>query len=268
MAQKNGITILSYNNYSEWDASIREFILYIGFLENVDVDLNAPSEIIPEILMKYKELTQRAVAVICQYLDTKNWEKCLNKSNKKSPKVFYYSITSYYQSNQSTSHTRVLRSLLAVICKEKDLENLIINIRVQLMHLNLVGIKVGKPPASIDISKKLLAEIIVSKLENGYDNLKRIIYERRILETQTIVAKIDDYNRDSYNSSMDQITFKLESDYKIRPYFQNEAHNPMAKHMAKQCLQFHPELKKQLKDRNNKKTNTKNQNKNRENHTS
>ncbi|MBW0476426.1 hypothetical protein O181_016141 [Austropuccinia psidii MF-1] len=267
-AQKNGIPILSDNNYSEWDASIRAFFLYIRFLDYVNEYLNSPLEITPELLMKYKELTQKASGFVFQSLDTNNQEKFLNKSNEKSTKVLYHSITSYYQSNQSKNQSRVFCKLLAISCKDKELENFISNIRVQLMHLNSVGIKVGKPPASIDVSKELLVEIIVSKLSNGYDNLKRIIYEKRPLETQMIVAKIDDYIRDLYNSSMDEITIKLESAYKNRHYCQNEANNPITKHMAKQCHQLHPELKKQPKDRNNKKRNTNHQNKNRANHTS
>ncbi|MBW0499105.1 hypothetical protein O181_038820 [Austropuccinia psidii MF-1] len=267
-AQKNGIPILSDNNYSEWDASIREFCLYIAFLDYVDGNLSAPSEATPELLMKYKELTQKAVVVICQSLDINNREKFLNKYNKKNPKVLYNSITSYYQSNQSENQARVFCNLLALSYKDKELENFISNVRVQLMHLNSVGIKVGKPPAHIDISNELVPKIISSKLSNGYDNLKRIIYEQRPLETQRIVAKIDDYIRDSYNSSVDEITIKSERAYKIKHYFQNGPHNPMKKHSANQCRQLHPELKKQTRHKNDKKRNTNHQNQTRENHTS
>ncbi|MBW0493389.1 hypothetical protein O181_033104 [Austropuccinia psidii MF-1] len=191
-AQKNGIPILSDNNYSEWDASIRAFFLFIGFLDYVDGDLSAPSEATPELLMKYKELTQKAAGVICQSLDTNNRAKFWNKLNKKNPKVLYNSITLYYQSNQSKNQARVFCNLQAISCKDKELKNFISNVRVKLMHLNFVGIKVGKPPANIDISDELLSEIIVSKLSNGYDNLQIIISEQRPLETQRIVAKIDD----------------------------------------------------------------------------
>ncbi|MBW0460749.1 hypothetical protein O181_000464 [Austropuccinia psidii MF-1] len=233
MAQKNGIPILSDKNYSEWDASIREFFLYIGFLDYVNGDLNAQTETTPG-------LAQKAVGVICQSLDTNNRSKFLKKSNEKSHKVLYNSITSYYQSNQSKKQARVFCNLLAVRCKYKELGNFISNIRVQLLHLNLVGIKAGKTPASIDISDKLLAEIIISKLSNGYDNIKRIIYEQIPLETQTIVAKMYYHIINSYNSSMDEIKIKLESSYKIRHYCQNGAHNPMTKHISKQCQQLHP----------------------------
>ncbi|MBW0503221.1 hypothetical protein O181_042936 [Austropuccinia psidii MF-1] len=261
-AQKNGIPILSDNNYSEWDASIREFFLYIRFLDYVNGDLSSPSEATPELLMNYKELTQKAAGVICQSLDTNNWAKFLNKLNEKNPKALYDSITSYYQSNQRKHQARVFCNLLVISCKDKEVENFISNVRVQLMHLNLVGIKVGKPPANIDISNKLLAEIIVSKLSNGYDNLKRIIYEQRPLETQRIVAKIDDYIRDSYNSPVDEIAIKLESAYKIKHFCQNGTHNPMTKHSADQCQKLHLELKKKTKDKNNKKRNTNQQNQN------
>ncbi|MBW0548125.1 hypothetical protein O181_087840 [Austropuccinia psidii MF-1] len=235
VAQKNGIPILSDNNYSEWDASIRAFFLYIGFLDYVDGDLSSPSEATPELLMKYKELTQKAARVICQSLDINNWEKFLNKSNENNAKVLYSSNTSYYQSNQSKNQDRVFCNLLALSCKDKELEKFISNVRVQLMHLNSVGIKVGQPLANIDISNELVAKITVRKLSNDYDNLKRMIYEQRPLETQRIVAKIDDYIRDLYNSSVDEITIKLESAYKIKHYCQNETHNPMTKHLANQC---------------------------------
>ncbi|MBW0509145.1 hypothetical protein O181_048860 [Austropuccinia psidii MF-1] len=267
-AQKNGIPILSDNNYSEWDASIRAFFLYIGFLDYVNGDLSAPSEATPELLMKYKELTQKAAGVICQSLDTNNWAKFLNQLNEKNPKVLYNSITSYYQSKQSKNQARVFCNLLAISCKDKELENFISNVRVQLMHLNSVGIKVGKPPANIDISNKLLAKIIVRKLSNGYYNLKRIIYEQRPLDTQTMVAKIDDYIRDLYNSPMDELAIKLESAYKIKHLCLNGTHNPMNKHSADQCLQLHPELKKQTRGKNNKKRNTNQKNQNRVKHTS
>ncbi|MBW0498708.1 hypothetical protein O181_038423 [Austropuccinia psidii MF-1] len=122
---------------------------------------------------------------------TNNQEKFLNKTNKKNPKVLYDSITSYYQSNQRKNQARVFCNQLAGSCKEKELENFISNIRIQLMHLHLVGIRVGKPAASIDISNELLAGIIVRKLSRGYNDLKRIIYEQRRLETQRILAEID-----------------------------------------------------------------------------
>ncbi|MBW0472410.1 hypothetical protein O181_012125 [Austropuccinia psidii MF-1] len=95
--QKNGVPTLSENNYSEWDASITEFFLYIGFLDYVNGDLNSPSKATQERLMKDKELTQKAARVICQSLDTNNQEKLLNKFNEKNPKVLYDSIPSYYQ---------------------------------------------------------------------------------------------------------------------------------------------------------------------------
>ncbi|MBW0526471.1 hypothetical protein O181_066186 [Austropuccinia psidii MF-1] len=86
-SQKNGAPILSDNNYSELDSAIREFFLYIGFLDYVYGDLNFLSEAMPDLLMKYKELTQKAERVVCQSLDTNNREEFLNKSNKNNPKV-------------------------------------------------------------------------------------------------------------------------------------------------------------------------------------
>ncbi|MBW0482801.1 hypothetical protein O181_022516 [Austropuccinia psidii MF-1] len=151
-AQKNGIPILSDNNYSEWDASIREFLLYVRFLENVNGDLNTPSEATPELLMKYKEMTQQAAGVTCQSLDTNNQENFLKKS-----KVWYDFITSYYQTNQRKNQDRVFCNLLEVSFKEIEVEKFIRNVRVQLMHVNLVSIKVGKPPSNIDIYDELLA---------------------------------------------------------------------------------------------------------------
>ncbi|MBW0565850.1 hypothetical protein O181_105565 [Austropuccinia psidii MF-1] len=84
--QKNGVPILSDNNYSEWDAAIRAFFLYIGFPDSVDGDLNAPSEATPELLMKYKKLTKKAARAICKSLDTNNRAKFLNKSNERIPR--------------------------------------------------------------------------------------------------------------------------------------------------------------------------------------
>ncbi|MBW0518241.1 hypothetical protein O181_057956 [Austropuccinia psidii MF-1] len=69
------------------------------------------------------------------------------------------------------------------------------------MNLNSVGIHVGKPPIVIDISDELLAEIIISKLSEGYDNLKRMIYETQPLETAKVVPKIDDYIRHSCSNT-------------------------------------------------------------------
>ncbi|MBW0478823.1 hypothetical protein O181_018538 [Austropuccinia psidii MF-1] len=119
-SQKTGIPILSDNKYSEWDASIRKFCLYIEFIDYFNGDLNSPSEATPELLMKYKELTQKAAGVTCQSLDTNKQQKFLSKSNKKNSKVLYDSITSYYQSNQRKNQARVFCNLLAAYAAESN----------------------------------------------------------------------------------------------------------------------------------------------------
>ncbi|MBW0513489.1 hypothetical protein O181_053204 [Austropuccinia psidii MF-1] len=98
-AQKNGIPILSDDNYSDWEAAIRAFYLYIGFLDYINRYSIIPSESSPEMLAKYKELSKKAAGTICQSLDTNNRAKFLNRSNEKNPKLLYNKISFYYQSN-------------------------------------------------------------------------------------------------------------------------------------------------------------------------
>ncbi|MBW0486172.1 hypothetical protein O181_025887 [Austropuccinia psidii MF-1] len=119
------------------------------------------------------------------------------------------------------------------------------------MNLNTIGIRVGKPPSIIDISDELLAKIITSKLSGGYDNLKRIIYETRPLETIKVVSKIDDYIRASYTTTKEcnaNQLIKSESAYKAQkfPYCSNVIHNPLTKHSIEEC--------RQLKNKNKRKT--------------
>ncbi|MBW0541547.1 hypothetical protein O181_081262 [Austropuccinia psidii MF-1] len=242
-AQKNGIPILCENNYSEWDAAIRAFFLYIGFLDYIDGDSNPPSEPTSDSFFKYKEIKQKAAGVICQSLNTNNRAKFLTKENEKDPLELYTSISSYYQSNQSKNQARIFCDLLFVTCKDNELQKFISDIQIQLMNLNAVGIRVGKPPSVIDISDELLAEIITSKLSGGYDNLKRIIYETRPLETIKVVSKIDDYIRDSYTAAKESDknhTIKSESAYKAQnfPYCSNGKHNPLTKHSIEECRQL------------------------------
>ncbi|MBW0483803.1 hypothetical protein O181_023518 [Austropuccinia psidii MF-1] len=124
------------------------------------------------------------------------------------------------------------------------------------MHLNPVGIKVEKPPTSVDISDELLAEIIVRKLSSGYENPKRIIYEQQPLDTTKIVVKIDDYIRDSSNSSKNPSTIKSESAFKTQNYCKNGIHNPLTKHSEEEIRELHPsagakkrvKIKKSIKD--------------------
>ncbi|MBW0520931.1 hypothetical protein O181_060646 [Austropuccinia psidii MF-1] len=111
------------------------------------------------------------------------------------------------------------------------------------MNLNAVGICVGKPLSIIDISDGLLAEIITRKLSEGYDNLQRIIYETRPLETIKVVSKIDDYIRDSYTTAKackgNQL-IKSESTYKAQnfPYFSNGMHNTLTKNLIQEFRQL------------------------------
>ncbi|MBW0568522.1 hypothetical protein O181_108237 [Austropuccinia psidii MF-1] len=180
-SQKNGIPILCKDNFSKWDAAIRAFFLYIGFPDYVDGDSNPPLEATSDSFLKYKEIKQKASGVICQSLNTKNCTKFLTKENEKNPLELYTSIYSYYQSSQSKNQARIFCDLLFVTCKDNGLQKFISDIRIQLINLNTVEIRVGKPPSLIDISDKLLAEIINRKLSGGYDNLKGIIYETRPL---------------------------------------------------------------------------------------
>ncbi|MBW0541438.1 hypothetical protein O181_081153, partial [Austropuccinia psidii MF-1] len=261
-AQKNGIPILCENNYSEWDAAIRAFFLYIGFLDYVDGDINPPSESNLDFFSKYKEMKQKAAGVICQSLNTNNRAKFLTRDNEKNPLELYDAISSYYQSSQSKNQARIFCALLSVKCKNKELEKFISDIRIQLMNLNSVGIRVGKPPNTIDISDELLAEIIISKLSDGYDNLKRMIYETRPLETAKVVSKIDDYIRDSYSNTKESDEgqhVKSESAFKLRnyPYCSNGVHNPSTKHSVEDC--------RQLKRNNNQKAKNNKNNKKRAN---
>ncbi|MBW0546428.1 hypothetical protein O181_086143 [Austropuccinia psidii MF-1] len=249
-AQKNGIPILCENNYSEWDAAIRAFFLYIGFLDYVDGDTNPPSELNSDTFSRYKEMKQKAAGVICQSLNTNNRAKFITRENEKNPLELYTAISSYYQSSQSKNQARIFCTLLAVKFNDKELEKFISDIRIQLMNLNSVGIRVGKPPSVIDISDELLAKIIISKLSEGYDNLKRMIYETRPLETAKVVSKIDDYIRDSYSSikgSDERQQVKTESAFKVQnyPYCSNGIHNPSTKHSIEDC--------RQLKRNNNQK---------------
>ncbi|MBW0504479.1 hypothetical protein O181_044194 [Austropuccinia psidii MF-1] len=251
-AQKNGIPILCENNYSEWDAAIREFFLYIGFLDYVDGDSNPPLEETSDYFLKYKEMKQKAFGTICQSLNTNSLAKFLTKENEKNPLELYTSISSYYQSSQSKNQARIFCDLLFVSCKDNELQKFISDIRIQLMNLITVGICVGKPPSVIDISDKLLAETITSKLSGGYDNLKRIIYETRPLETIKVVSKIDDYIRDSHTAAIESnINHKIKSSsaYKAQnfPYCSNGKHNPLAKHSIEECRQL-KNKNKQTKD--------------------
>ncbi|MBW0467493.1 hypothetical protein O181_007208 [Austropuccinia psidii MF-1] len=115
----------------------------------------------------------------------------------------------------------------------------------------------SKPPNVIDISDELLAEIIISKLSEGYDNLKRMIYETRPLETTKVVSKIDDYIRDSFSVTKDEGQHvKSESAYKARnyPYCSNGIHNPSMKHSIEDCRQLkRNNNRKEQKNKNNKK---------------
>ncbi|MBW0496925.1 hypothetical protein O181_036640 [Austropuccinia psidii MF-1] len=121
------------------------------------------------------------------------------------------------------------------------------------MILNSVGMCVGKPPRVIDKSDELLAEIITSKLSEGYENLKRMIYETRPLEMAQVVLKIDDYIRDSCSvTTNEEQHVKSESDYKAQnyPYCSNGIHNPSTEHSIEDC--------RQLKRNNNQKVQAKN----------
>ncbi|MBW0465843.1 hypothetical protein O181_005558 [Austropuccinia psidii MF-1] len=191
-AQKNGIPILCENNYSEWDAAIRAFFLYIGFLDYIDGDINPPSELNSDIFFKYKEMKQKAAGVIF---------------------------------HESKNQARIFCTLVAVKCKDKELEKFISDIRIQLINLNSVGICVGKPPSVIDISNEFLAKIIISKLSEGYNNLKRMIYETQPLETAKLVSKIDDYIRDSYSTTQgsdERQQVKSESAFKLKRNTNNQ----------------------------------------------
>ncbi|MBW0507787.1 hypothetical protein O181_047502 [Austropuccinia psidii MF-1] len=122
------------------------------------------------------------------------------------------------------------------------------------MSLNAVGIRVGKPQSVIDISDELLAEIITNKLSGGYDNLKRIIYETRPLETIKVVSKIDDYIKDSHTAAIESNTNhtnKSELAYKAQnsPYCSNGKHNPLTKHSIEECIQLKNKNKHKQKDK-------------------
>ncbi|MBW0566217.1 hypothetical protein O181_105932 [Austropuccinia psidii MF-1] len=111
------------------------------------------------------------------------------------------------------------------------------------MNFKSVGIRVGKPPIVIDISNELLAKIIISKLSEGYNNLKRMIYEMRPLETAKVVSKIDDYIRYSYSTtkgSDERQQVKSESAFKVQnySYCSNGIHNPTTKHSIEDCRQL------------------------------
>ncbi|MBW0474516.1 hypothetical protein O181_014231 [Austropuccinia psidii MF-1] len=165
--------MLAEDNYSEWVAAIRAYFLFIGFLDYLDGDLDPPDKNNAKIHNKYKEQCPNEAGVIFQSLNTNNHAKFLNKSNDKRPDVLYNSIVVYHKSNQSKNQARGFYKLQAINCKDKELNGFISGIRIQLRHLNSVGIRLGIPTLTtvIDISDELTAEIIVSKLSAGYDNL-------------------------------------------------------------------------------------------------
>ncbi|MBW0496166.1 hypothetical protein O181_035881 [Austropuccinia psidii MF-1] len=242
-AARNGIPMLSDNNYADWDASIRAYFLLIGFLDYVNGDMSPPAEDRGDLHLKYCEQKQKAAGVICQSLNTNKHAKFLKRNNEKDPIALYNVIINYYQSNQSTNQARVFCNLLSINCKDNEINNFISKIRIQLMYMNSVGIRVGNHTASsvVDISDELLAEIIVSKLSQGYDGLKRLIYEQRPLLTDKIIEKIDDYIRDSGNTSNTSSNhIKSESAFfnKRRPFCKNGEHNPLTKRLAKDCHQI------------------------------
>ncbi|MBW0480753.1 hypothetical protein O181_020468 [Austropuccinia psidii MF-1] len=106
-ASRNGIPMLSDNNYADWNASIRAYFLFIGFLDYVNGDISPPSEDRGDLHLKYCEQKQKAAGVICQSLNTNNCAKFLNRNNEKDPIALYNVIINYYQSNQSTNQARV-----------------------------------------------------------------------------------------------------------------------------------------------------------------
>ncbi|MBW0549132.1 hypothetical protein O181_088847 [Austropuccinia psidii MF-1] len=125
------------------------------------------------------------------------------------------------------------------------------------MYLNSVSIRVGNPTTSsvVGISDKLLAKIIVSKLSQGYGGLKRLIYEQQPLLTDKIIAKINGYIRDSGNQSNTSSThIKSKSAFfnKRRPFCKNGEHNPLTKHLAKDCRQLKKKGKKNSSDKSEK----------------
>ncbi|MBW0542253.1 hypothetical protein O181_081968 [Austropuccinia psidii MF-1] len=132
-AARNGIPMLSDNNYTDWSASIQAYFFFIGFLDYVYSDMSPPAEDRGDLHLKYFEQKQKAVGVIFQSLNKNNHAKLLNRNNEKDPIALYNVIINYYQSNQSTNQARVF-----------------------------FGIRVGNPTTSsvVDISDKLLAKII------------------------------------------------------------------------------------------------------------
>ncbi|MBW0534839.1 hypothetical protein O181_074554 [Austropuccinia psidii MF-1] len=111
------------------------------------------------------------------------------------------------------------------------------------MYLSSVQIRVGNPTISsvVDISDKLLAEIIVSQLSQGYDGLTRLIYEKHPLLTDNIIAKINDYIQDSDNpSSTTSNNIMNESAFfnKRGHFCKNGVHNPLTKHLSEDCRQL------------------------------
>ncbi|MBW0488888.1 hypothetical protein O181_028603 [Austropuccinia psidii MF-1] len=202
-----------------------------------------PSEDRGDLHLKYCEQKQKAAGVICQSLNTNNRANFLNRNNEKDPIALYNVIINYYQSNQSTNQARVFCNLLSISCKDNKINDFISKIRIQLMYLNSVRIRVGNPIISsvVDISDELLAKIIVSKLSQGYDGLKRLIYEQRPLLTDKIIAKINDYIRDSGNPSnttSNNIKNKSAFFNKRGHFCKNGVPNPLKKHLAEDCRQL------------------------------
>ncbi|MBW0583439.1 hypothetical protein O181_123154 [Austropuccinia psidii MF-1] len=233
-ASRNGIPMLSDNNYTNWHASFQAYVFFIGFLDYVDGDMSPPAEDRGDLHLEYCEQKQKAVGVIFQSLNTNNRAKFLKRNNEKDPIALYNVIINYYQSNQSTNEARVFCNLLSINFKDNEINNFISKLRIQLMSLNSVGIRVGNPTTSsvVDISDKLHAEIIVSKLSQGYDGLNHLIYEQGPLLTDKIIEKINDYIRDSGNSlNTSSNHIKNESAFfnKRGPFCKNEVQNPLTK---------------------------------------
>ncbi|MBW0510931.1 hypothetical protein O181_050646 [Austropuccinia psidii MF-1] len=144
---------------------------------------------------------QKTAGILIGTMAILNCQRFLNVVNEGNPYNIWRTLARHFNSNADNNQARIFLEFL--VLKHVDtLEKFISDITQHIAKIASVGIMIGSPG---DISESLIAEIIVSKLNDNCVNTQEILQNKCPLTISKVINYLEQRRQDTVDSNESKI---------------------------------------------------------------
>ncbi|MBW0537287.1 hypothetical protein O181_077002 [Austropuccinia psidii MF-1] len=237
---------LTSSNYLQWKIQIQAYLMEMDLIDCI----TSNSEEISDASRQAEAVRRRrkTAGILIGTMGILNCQRFLAVVNEANPYNIWRTLSKHFTSNAEDNQARIFLEVLA-LKNEGSLEQFITDVTQHISKIASVGIMIGSPG---DIKEALVVEIIVSKLNENFENTREILQSQRPLTISKVIEYLERRRQDlndsvemslkneqAFNAQSGKAKFKTtKKKKKDYPTCSNGRHNPKTKHTASQCCEL------------------------------